>query len=160
MKALFTILFLYSANCLSAQNIPSIRITELTDLVQKPSDSIWVINFWATYCAPCVKEIPHLEEVVARYRHRKVGLLLVSLDFPEAYPKTLKRFVEKKKIGSAIAWLDETDADYFCTAIDKTWGGSIPATWIVNTSTGYRRFHEDSFTAAEFEAALLQALER
>jgi len=158
MKALLTILLLCVFSLLYAQPIPSIRITELTSLASRPSDSVWVINFWATYCAPCVNEMPYLEQITERYKNRNVGLIFVSLDFPETYPKALRRFVAKKKIRSEVVWLNETDADYFCNAVDKRWGGSIPATWIVHTSSGYRRFYEDSFTAETFEAALKQAL--
>lgn len=158
MKQLLTILLLSTACLVSAQPIPSIRITQLTRLAERHSDSVWVINFWATYCAPCVQEMPYLEQVAERYKDRKVGLIFVSLDFPGTYPKALRRFVAKKKIRSGVVWLNETDADYFCNAVDKRWGGSIPATWIVNTSSGYRRFYEDSFTAETFEAALKQAL--
>ncbi len=160
MKPFFTILLAMATSCASAQDIPSIRITELTELASRKSDSVWVINFWATYCAPCVKEMPYLEAVAGRYKQQPVGLLFVSLDFPETYPAALKRFVTKKKIRSRLAWLNETDADYFCNAIDKSWGGSIPATWIVNTASGYRKFYEDSFTAETFEKALKEAIGR
>ena len=158
MKTLLTFLLACGASYASAQHIPSVHITELTELASRKSDSIWVINFWATYCAPCVKEMPHLEQVAGRYRNRNVGLIFVSLDFPESYPNALGRFVAKKNIRSAVVWLNETDADYFCNAVDKSWGGAIPATWIVNTATGYRRFYGDAFTAETFERAMNEAM--
>src|SRR5690606_6809447 len=50
---------------------------------QKKNDSIYVINFWATWCKPCIKELPAFEKIASEYADKKVKVLLVSLDFPD-----------------------------------------------------------------------------
>ncbi|MEJ7675340.1 MAG: TlpA disulfide reductase family protein [Chitinophagaceae bacterium] len=124
---------------LKAQSIPVWKVSGLNKYIAA-SDSILVINFWATFCKPCNEEIPYFETIVNKYKKQKVKLLLVSLDMKDQYPHKLKAFAKKNKYSSQIVWLNEINADYFCPAVDSTWSGGIPATLIVNTSTGYRKF--------------------
>lgn len=122
------------------------------------SDSVLVINFWATFCKPCIEEIPYFESIVKKYQHKKVKLLLVSLDLKDEYPKNIKSFVIKNKYSSQVVWLNETNADYFCPKVDKDWSGGIPATLLINRKTGYRKFFEDELKPEEFERELKKAL--
>ncbi len=140
-----------------SQEIAKWKITDIENLIEK-SDSILVINFWATFCVPCIEEIPDLIKFSNKYKKQKVKLYLVSLDFPENYPAKIKKFVTKKKYNASIAWLNETNADYFCPKIAETWSGAIPATLIVNKKSGYRRFYEEKLSAPEIENAIQKAI--
>ena len=86
-------LFIHTA-CYS-QPISKIKITDLNKLI-KESDSVLIINFWATFCKPCVEEIPDLIRLSKKYKKEKVALYLVSLDLEDYYPQKIKRFVAKK----------------------------------------------------------------
>jgi len=142
---------------LKAQSIPAWKVTDLNKYIAA-SDSILVINFWATFCKPCNEEIPYFETIVNKYKNQKVKLLLVSLDMKDQYPHKLKAFAKKNKYSSQIVWLNETNADYFCPAVDITWSGGIPATLIINTKTGYRKFFENEIKPEEFERELKLAM--
>lgn len=160
MKFLLAIaVLLLSAGIIPAkgQTIPSWKITKLEDFIAK-SDSVLVINFWATFCKPCIEEIPYFESIVSRYKDKKVKLLLVSLDLKDEYPKNIKSFITKNKYSSQVVWLNETNADYFCPKVDKAWSGGIPATLLINPKTGYRKFFEDELKPDEFEGELKKAL--
>ncbi len=137
--------------------IKKYKITAIENLIAT-SDSVLVINFWATFCKPCVEEIPDLIKYTNKYKKDKVALHLISLDLEDYYPAKIKKFVAAKKYVANITWLDETNADYFCPIISPDWSGAIPATLIVNRKNGYRKFYEKKFTAAEFENALKAAL--
>ena len=150
-------LFIHTA-CFS-QPISKIKITDLNKLINE-SDSVLIINFWATFCKPCVEEIPDLIRLSKKYKKEKVTLYLVSLDLEDYYPKKIKKFVAQKKYAANIAWLNESNADYFCPLIYTTWSGAIPATLFVNNKTGYRKFYEKKLTAEEIEEAIKGALER
>jgi thiol-disulfide isomerase/thioredoxin len=159
MKKIYLLIFLLLTGlCARPQKIPSWKIKEVVNYFQQKNDSIYVINFWATFCVPCVAEMPYLQAITQQYQSKKVKLLLVSLDLANSYPSKIKVFAKRNHINSSLVWLNETDADYFCNVIDKNWGGSIPATLIVNTKTGYRKFYEQEFEPAEFEAALIMAI--
>jgi len=110
-----------------------------------------VLNFWATFCKPCIEEIPHFQEVVKKYDSSGVKLVLVNLDMKEAYPKKITDFAAKRKFTAPIAFLDETNADLFCHAVDPSWSGAIPATLFINPLTGYRRFVEEPLEKEELE---------
>jgi thiol-disulfide isomerase/thioredoxin len=150
-------LILFSSVAANAQKIQKIKMKELA-VYASGSDSVLVINFWATFCKPCVEEIPYLLKICKKYKGQKVKLLLVSLDAPAEFPAKIRAFVKKKKFTATNYWLAETDADYFCPQIDKKWSGSIPATLIVNKAKNYRGFFEQPFKEAEFESVLKTAL--
>jgi len=141
-----------------SQNIPAWKITDVVNYYSQKTDSIYIINFWATWCKPCVEELPYLQSISKKYADKKVKLLLVSLDLPSFYPGKIRSFAKKQNIHADIAWLNETDADYFCNQVDKKWSGSIPATIIVNSATGYKQFYEQQFEEKEFEIALKNAV--
>jgi thiol-disulfide isomerase/thioredoxin len=137
----------------SAQTVKKVKIEELAEYIRQ-SDRPLVVNFWATWCAPCLKEIPYFQEEVKKYAGQKAELVLVSLDFPEAYPSRLTTFIKKQKYEASFYWLDETNADHFCPQIDPKWSGSIPSTLFVNNKTGYRRFVERQLTHPQFILAM------
>ncbi|HMJ46361.1 MAG TPA: TlpA disulfide reductase family protein [Ferruginibacter sp.] len=142
-----------------SQSIPKWKITDVENYITTKKDQVLVINFWATFCKPCVAEIPSFIKITNQYKKEGVKLLLVSLDLPTYYPAKIASFAKKRKFNSSIVWLNETNADYFCPRVDPKWSGSIPSTLIVNTKTGYRKFIEEEMEAAEFEKELKKAIE-
>src|SRR5688572_14705877 len=86
-----------------------------------------IFNFWATFCKPCIEEIPYFQQLVKKYDSAGVKLVLVSLDFKENYPKKIADFAKKRKFTAPIVFLDETNADVFCPVVDKDWSGVLPA---------------------------------
>ncbi len=139
------------------QTIASWKVVKLQDYISK-SDSVLVINFWATFCKPCAEEIPYFQTIVNKYKDQKVKLLLVSMDLKDEYPDKIKAFADKNNYTNQIVWLNETNADYFCPKVDKGWMGGIPSTLIINPKTGYRKFFEQQLGAIEFEDELKKAL--
>jgi thiol-disulfide isomerase/thioredoxin len=158
-KAPLLLVFFCFAVAVTAQNIPKLKMAEVVKSFATKSDSIFVINFWATFCKPCVAEIPGFIKIANKYKKDNVKLLLVSLDLPSFYPKRITSFAAKNNFATNIAWLNETDADYFCPMIDTAWSGAIPATIIVNTKTGYKKFFEGELNGGEFEKELKKAIE-
>lgn len=124
--------------------------------LDKKDDKVYVINFWATWCAPCVKELPYFEKLNTEYRNKNVQVLLVSLDFPHLYDSKLKPFIKKKKLQSKVIALDDVDMNTWIPKVDETWSGSIPATIIYKKEE--RKFFEKSFTFEELESEVKQFL--
>ena len=141
-----------------SQRIPKWKIEDVVKSYAAKNDTVYVVNFWATFCKPCNEEIPDFIRIVKKYEKQKVKLLLVSLDLPSYYAAKLPAFIKKYKYNTNHVWLNETNADHFCPAIDEKWSGAIPSTIIVNNKTGYRKFIEDQVSAADFEAALKEAI--
>ncbi len=147
--------FVFTGN---GQIIAKWKITDVEKQMTAKNGDVLVINFWATFCKPCVAEIPSFIKIVDKYKSSHVKLLLVSLDLPSYYPAKIASFAKKQRFNTNIVWLQETNADYFCPKIDKTWSGSIPATLIINTRSGYRKFFEGEMTAVEFETMLKEVI--
>jgi len=157
-KIVFLLSFLFVAFIGQAQEIEKWQITDVENYMKDTAGKVLVINFWATFCKPCVAEIPSFISITDKYKSQNVALLLVSLDLPSFYPNKIASFAKKQGYNANIVWLNETNADYFCPKIDKTWSGSIPGTLILNTKTGYRKFFEEEMEAADFEKELKLAL--
>ncbi len=118
-------------------------------LLQKKNDTTYVVNFWATWCKPCVKELPHFEQLGVAYSEEKVKVVLVSIDFPEYLYSKVIPFIEKNKLTSEVILLNDTDANTWIPKVSEQWEGSIPATLIFNKNE--RRFYERSFAYNELE---------
>jgi thiol-disulfide isomerase/thioredoxin len=119
------------------------------------STSPLIVNFWASWCQPCIHEIPWFEKAVAEVKEKNVKIVLVSLDFATDYNnKTLQQFVKKNGYQSKVVWLDETNADKFCPKIDSSWDGSIPVTLMVNNKKKYRQFYEFQLKEDRFKLEL------
>jgi len=139
-----------------AQPVKKIKIEELATYI-KNSDHPLVLSFWATWCGPCVREIPWIQEAIKKRADKNVEFVLVSLDFKEAFPNKVSEFVKQKNFVATHYWLDETNADIFCPKIDPKWEGGIPATLFVNNKTGYHQFFQQQLKdrQAEQEVELL-----
>jgi len=138
-KLLFLLSFLMVLQLVSAQEIKKIKMDELIKMIDTSKIPL-VINFWASWCGPCVREIPWFEKNVAAMADKKIKLVLVSIDFPDDYPKNIQAFARKNGYHSEIVWLNETNTEEFCPKIDKSWDGSIPVTLMVNNKKKYRQF--------------------
>lgn len=156
-KYLFFIVFFSCAFFAKAQNIPAWKVTNLQNFITN-SDSVLVINFWATFCKPCIQEIPYYQTIVDKYKGQKVKLLLVSMDLKDEYPNKIADFAKANNYTNQIVWFNETNADYFCPKVDKSWMGGIPSTLFINPKTGYHKFFEQQMREEEFERELKKAL--
>lgn len=157
-KLLFLVIIFAFTTTLQSQSIPKWKMADVVKSYTKSNDTVYVVNFWATFCKPCIEEIPDFIKIVEKYKTQKVKLLLVSLDLPTFYPARIAAFAKKNNYNTNIVWLNETNADIFCPMIDKKWSGAIPSTIIVNNKTGYRKFTEDQIKPADFEASIKAAI--
>lgn len=133
-----------------AQQAEVVKFGRLEKLITSKSDKIQVINFWATWCAPCVKELPYFENLEQK-NDPSVKVTLINLDYADKVGK-VNAFISKKKITSDVLLLDEIDYNSWIDKVDPSWNGAIPATLVINTSTGERKFMEGELTEPELDA--------
>lgn len=142
----FLYLFLFGFFSISAysQNVKLLNIDQLNERIKNGKDSTYVVNFWATWCAPCIKELPHFEKLNAEHKSEKLAVLLVSLDFKSKLASNVVPFVKRKKLKNEVFLLNESSPQEFIDRIDPNWSGSIPATLFIKNDK--RKFVESEFT--------------
>ncbi len=157
-RNILLIVSLLAGSLIFGQEVRRVKITDLEKIIAESKTPL-IINMWATWCKPCIEEIPYFQEEALAHSKDSLQLLLVSLDFKEAFPNNIKTFASQRNITASILWLDETDADYFCPKIDPKWSGAIPATLFVNNKKGYRKFAEDQLSHEELKREIMALLE-
>jgi len=159
MKKLLSALLLTVAisTTVTAQLIPSYTADQLMKRIAG-NDTTYILNFWATWCAPCIKELPAFESINEQYASKKVKVVLVSMDFPEDYPDNILAFSNRKKLKSEVVWLKETNANTFIPKIDERWSGALPATVIFNSKKGEKLFFEKQMSEDELNALIQRFL--
>lgn len=125
-KLLFVVGLFWSVGMLSAQNIRVIKKKELLELLRPSENEIVVYNFWASWCAPCVKELPIFRQTAEKWAG-KVKVVLISLDFAEDLEKA-KKILQKKEITFDTFLLDETKYNTWIDDVEPRWQGAIPMT--------------------------------
>jgi thiol-disulfide isomerase/thioredoxin len=163
MKKLITMLMLAAAMGITtraeaqAQTIPVWKLADLKAAMDS-AEGPTIINFWATFCKPCIAELPYFQAAANQYKEKGVKLVMVSLDLKEAYPKTIAAFARGRKLTSPVVFLDESNADLFVPAVDSSWSGAIPASLFINPKRGYRYFVEEELSKAKLDAEIKKML--
>ncbi len=149
------LLALMSITNLNAQDIKIIDFKNLEERAINAPDTVFIINFWATWCAPCVKELPYFEQLAEKYKGKPLKVILLSLDFKSKIQSDLLPFVKKHKLKSEVL-LSESLDEKFINAVNQNWSGAIPATLVIHHQKNIREFYEQEFTFQELESVYLK----
>lgn len=139
-----------------SQDVEVVQFDRIEELMNQETEKVTVINFWATWCGPCIKELPYFEAININYGNQ-VRVVLVSLDFVENMESRVKPFLKKKDIQSEVILLDNIDYNSWIDKVDKQWSGAIPATLILDPN-GTKKFFEKTFTREELETEIKRTL--
>ena len=124
--------------------IEVVNFQELEKLLQERDEEVVLVNFWATWCKPCVEELPYFEEVHDSLAGPGMKVILVSLDFPDKLESQVIPFVRDKGLEPQVVLLDDPHENDWIPKVDSTWSGAIPATLFLKEDK--RKFFEKSFT--------------
>ena len=160
MKAiLFIVLLVLSSAAIGfSQEVRKISKAELTDILNNPSDKLHVINFWATWCGPCIKELPDFQKTVNETDAAKVEFLFISLDFPSDAEKKLMPFLKKNNYTFNVCLMTETDYNSWIDEVDSSWQGNIPATLFFNRARKIHHFIAESIDKPQLEKTIQSLL--
>ncbi|WP_462316974.1 TlpA disulfide reductase family protein [Marinilabilia sp.] len=127
-----------------SQDLEMTDFEGLQPVLKKSNDTTYVINFWATWCKPCVEEMPGFLKAASEMKSEKVRFVFVSLDFPSQVDTRLKPFVKKHDMADMVILLDDPDSNSWIEKVDPQWSGAIPATLIYKGID--RDFYEKSLS--------------
>lgn len=128
MKLMF-VLFIVSFG-INAKSIDDYNFDEFYRQKIDSSKGLLVVNFWATWCKPCVTELPVFEKANSELNRLSEKILLVNLDFNSQYKKTVSTFLNQRTVSSEVVHINNSDPNSWIDKIDKEWSGAIPATVI------------------------------
>ncbi len=123
--------------------IKVLNYDQLKPMLHQDNDTTYVVNFWATWCAPCMEELPYFLALDSLYQNYPMKLVLVSLDFKKDYISKLQPLVRIKKLEDNVVVLEDNNANFWINDIDSSWGGAIPATLVYKGKE--RAFYGRSF---------------
>jgi len=132
-----------------AQSVKLLTLDQLDKRVQQGKDTVYVVNFWATWCVPCLEELPYFEKLNQTLSGQKAKVLLVSLDFKSKLASDVRPMAKKLQLKNEVFLLNELSQQTYMDRIDKNWSGALPATLFINTAKNKRSFFEKEFTYTE-----------
>jgi thiol-disulfide isomerase/thioredoxin len=128
-----------------------VKVIESYDVLERSldleSDTTYVINFWATWCKPCVQELPYFEQLNLESKNKAVKVILVSLDFAKQIDSHLIPFIEKRKLTSQVVFMADKNYNQWLNKVSPEWSSSIPATLLLRGQQ--RAFVEQEFDSAD-----------
>jgi thiol-disulfide isomerase/thioredoxin len=154
MKKICLILLVGMSLPVLAQDVPFIKKEALQQWINADSDSIYVLNFWATWCAPCVEELPAFEKLHREYSSKKVKVVLISTDFKRNVESKVKPFIKRKKLQSLVVFMDEPNPNHWVNAVSPEWSGALPATLIIHKRKDKALFFEKQLKFETLEEIL------
>jgi thiol-disulfide isomerase/thioredoxin len=156
--SLYIILGLLSSTFAQSRHVEVIKFSQFQSFLDKQNDTLYVMNFWATWCKPCVEELPYFDDIDQNFKDSKVKVILVSLDFSDELETRLIPFIRNKEITSKVILLDESNPNTFIDKVSPEWSGAIPATFMFKGKES--AFYERSFTYPELESIINQKLSK
>ncbi|EAR01966.1 TlpA family protein disulfide reductase [Maribacter sp. HTCC2170] len=144
--ALLIGIFILNTSCNTKEKDPNATIevfetySELQTLIDDNEDGVTVLNFWSTTCAPCIKEMPHFNELETAYQSEGLKIILVNLEKTKRLDSHIYPFVKKHKINPEVVVLTDQNYRIWTDNIDTSWYGALPATLILKGDKRNFRF--------------------
>ena len=153
MRTALLFIALFTGNLVSGQEVIDKDFNSFYKEEITESKGIVIVNFWATWCKPCITELPYFEQINAEMKSEKFSVCLVNLDFNSKYKTSAVEFVRNRNIKSKVIHLNDTDPNKWINRIDSNWTGAIPATIIYENGKKIF-FHEGEITYDELKSEI------
>lgn len=141
-----------------SQDFREVKFSDMDNMMSVSNDTLYAINFWATWCKPCVEELPYFEEAKIQYSDKKFRIILVSLDFQHEVDTKFKDFLLDRNLQNEVWYLNERKFNKFIPEIDQNWSGALPFTLFFRGKDNLRKGKEGAFKDGELNKILNELL--
>ena len=152
MFKLLPVFFLLSLALLPERTVTVVSLPDLQNRTMKNNDTLYVVNFWATWCKPCVHEMPYFEGAAEKFKDQKVKFVFVSMNSPKEAGQ-VKTFINQNQVKPDVLLLNAGNPNVWIDAIDSSWSGAIPAT-IMYKQGKTASFYEGEFTQQQLDSVI------
>lgn len=159
MRYLLILLFLGLMLNTHAQQIKTVTPTWVDEITASKSDTLIIVNFWATWCKPCVEELPYFEQLADSLKNKKAKIYLVTTDMRKDIATRVTDFIKAKKLTQQVVFINEVNADKWINKVSEEWSGAIPATLMIKGDIGFRCFKEGELTFDELDGLVKQVMQ-
>jgi thiol-disulfide isomerase/thioredoxin len=127
---------------------PVVTPTELRARLERMGDTPVVVNFWATWCRPCIEELPLFERLAQRSQSSGLQVWLVNVDFPQEWRRRVVPFVRRRGLRASVLLLRPSPGERWLDTLHREWSGAIPATLFWRASLGVAELYEGELDSA------------
>ena len=140
MKKIIFILILISNISVSQEIVSINNVNDIASIKNENKGKVFAINFWASWCKPCVNEFPALVKLNKNYKGDSFNLIFISLDFKEEVSTKLIPFLQNSGVDYTSYYLETNRPEEIMDYLNKKWDGGIPATFIFDKSGNLQNF--------------------
>ncbi len=156
---LLSLIILSAVQVLQAQEVKPLNSTDdIKGVFDGTKGKVTLLNFWATWCKPCVKEFPDLLKLQKEYNDLGFELVFISLDAPEELDSTLRPFLSKQGIDFTTYYSTFAKPEDLIDFVDKNWQGAIPSTYIYDKEGNLSKSFLGVKSYEEFEKEIKKLL--
>ncbi len=134
--------------------IEQISPDDLKTILQAEQGNVVVLNLWATWCAPCLVEIPDLQKLEADIADQNVSLIGISVDEPRGSTRHIEDMRDRRFPGFRTYARDNRDTDYLVSVVDPAWNEVVPTTYIIGRDGSVHTRIQGKKSLDEFKAAV------
>jgi thiol-disulfide isomerase/thioredoxin len=131
-----------------------ISVEQLHDLIRRDSGNVVLVNAWATWCQPCIEELPRLARLSKEYAEKPLRIILVSADEAELAATSVKKTLTGAGIVLQTYLVAGGGDEYFINSMSPKWSGALPTTFLYDKQGGLRKLLTGKQSYEKFSAAV------
>lgn len=154
---LLAALFAITGAAFAQQGLQPVNEAGYGKLLAASKGKVVLVDFWATWCSPCIEEIPQLVRLEVKYRRRGLRLITVSCDETGEEAGALK-FLHEHRVPGPRYVKRAADDEKFIDFVNAKWSGALPALFLYDKSGRLARSFIGETDMAALEKAILKLL--
>ncbi|MBT5097041.1 MAG: TlpA family protein disulfide reductase [Candidatus Marinimicrobia bacterium] len=159
MKKIFLLLLILFLGCNNSDiKLKTVDASDINNQIKKHKGSKAVlINFWATYCVPCIEEFPMIVDLSKKYSEKGMQIYFVSADWLDR-KKEVRDFLLEKDVKGLSFIKEEGNDNNFINEISREWSGALPFTIVYDKNGNLSDYWEMKKNKDRFESAIIKAI--